>query len=217
MSAFLLVRKELVAKSHFLLSFFPSFFFLYVIAKALVEQFEDKDAPASERMIYFYSLLFPSRWELQVNTPSISHIRTTNKLITPSDNQQRELGDRFASFGAYRSSLEIYERWELWDSATTCYMSMDKKKQAEELVRKQQEIKSTPKLWCLLGDITGEIKHYVTAWDLSQHTFARARRSLGSYHFKRKEVPTLFFFFLFFFLKKFCFFLLIVCRSCRLL
>jgi len=134
----------------------------------LVEQFDDPISPASERITFFYSLLFPSKWEMQ-----------------------RELGDRFASFGAYRSSLEIYERWELWESAITCHLSMDKKKQAEEIVRKQLEIRETPKLWCLLGDVTGDTTNYTRAWEVSGHRFARAMRSLGGYHFKRNEVSPL--------------------------
>jgi len=60
--------------------------------------------------------------------------------------------------------------------------------QAEEVLREQLAIKPTPKLLCLLGDITNEPAHYEEAWELSKHRYTRAQRSLGVYYMRQNRV-----------------------------
>lgn len=48
--------------------------------------------------------------------------------------------------------------------------------------------KPTVKLWCLLGDTTGDVSHYETAWRLSGGRSSRAQRQWGYYYFTRKNV-----------------------------
>jgi hypothetical protein len=38
-----------------------------------------------------------------------------------------------------------------------------------------------------LGDITGELSHYETAWEISKHRYARAKRTLGRRAFEKNE------------------------------
>ena len=52
------------------------------------------------------------------------------------------------------------------------------------------DVKPTPELWCLLGDLTEVPQHYLTAWDLSKRRYARAMRSLGSYCLRQEKVRT---------------------------
>lgn len=48
---------------------------------------------------------------------------------------------------------------------------------------------NAPRLFCILGDMENEPKHYERAWDISKHRFARAQKSLGEYHLQQKDLP----------------------------
>lgn len=61
--------------------------------------------------------------------------------------------------------------------------------QAAEIIK--QEISKKPtvvKLWCLLGDATGDVSHYETAWRLSEERSSRAQRHWGFHYFAKKDV-----------------------------
>ncbi|KAJ3121263.1 hypothetical protein HK100_012451 [Physocladia obscura] len=65
---------------------------------------------------------------------------------------------------------------------------LEKSKQAEEIVRKQLEDNpKSPKLHCLLGDITKDPQHYYDAWTYSEQKYSRAMRSLGAHYFRSGE------------------------------
>lgn len=55
-------------------------------------------APAKERLRYFWSLVVPSRWDLE-----------------------KELAERLGTMGVLRSAMEIYERLEMWDRVVLCH------------------------------------------------------------------------------------------------
>ncbi len=42
------------------------------------------------------------------------------------------------------------------------------------------------RLFCILGDLESEPRHYERAWELSRHRFARAQRSLGEYYLRKQ-------------------------------
>eukprot|EP01112_Ceratiomyxa_fruticulosa_P016222 TRINITY_DN4866_c0_g1_i1.p1 TRINITY_DN4866_c0_g1~~TRINITY_DN4866_c0_g1_i1.p1 ORF type:complete len:867 (-),score=209.56 TRINITY_DN4866_c0_g1_i1:264-2864(-) len=132
--------------------------------QALVDQFSLEDPPIEKRSPNFWVLNFPPLWELK-----------------------KEMGDFFVALGAASTALQVFEALEVWESVIECYRIMDKPKKAEEIVRKQLEIAPTPELWCILGDLTQEDSHYVTAWEMSKHRYARAKRSLGRSAFNKKE------------------------------
>ncbi|KAI1813222.1 hypothetical protein GGS20DRAFT_586711 [Poronia punctata] len=46
---------------------------------------------------------------------------------------------------------------------------------------------NAPRLFCILGDMETDEAHYVRAWEISNHRFARAQRSLGELYLQRKE------------------------------
>ncbi|KAJ3330343.1 hypothetical protein HDU76_005889, partial [Blyttiomyces sp. JEL0837] len=98
----------------------------------------------------------------------------------------KELGERLVSLGAIRSALDIFERLELWENVISCYQMLEKEKQAEEVVQKLLEQDPTsPKYLCLLGDVKHDPTYYEQAWEVSGQRYARAMRSLGSWHFKK--------------------------------
>jgi hypothetical protein len=85
-------------------------------------------------------------------------------------------------------SIKIFEELEMWEEIIECHKVMEKFKKAEEIVRKQLELKETPLLWCVLGDLTNDDECYRKSWELSEHHFARAERSLGRSCTKRGDV-----------------------------
>ncbi|KAI9032211.1 hypothetical protein DFJ74DRAFT_326425 [Hyaloraphidium curvatum] len=125
-------------------------------------------ATAAERLALIWSVDMPPIWQLE-----------------------REVGERWMGLGMAVSALEIFERLHLWEDAIECYQMLEKAKKAEELIRKRLEVSpNSPKLWCLLGDVTGDPRHWEHAWEISEaanRRFSRAMRSLGRYWFKRNE------------------------------
>ncbi len=135
--------------------------------QTLVDQWKlrQDDAPVSERMAHIFSILIPSKWEME-----------------------KELGLRFVSIGVIRSALEIFERLEMWENVISCHQMLEEPKKAEKLIRKQlEDFPDSPKFLCLLGDVTSNIQFYNEAWEKSGKKYARAKRSLGSYYFKNNQ------------------------------
>ncbi|KAI2602174.1 hypothetical protein GGR54DRAFT_533876 [Hypoxylon sp. NC1633] len=46
---------------------------------------------------------------------------------------------------------------------------------------------NAPRLFCILGDIENDPRHYQRAWEISNWRFARAQRSLGEFHLRKQE------------------------------
>lgn len=149
--------------------------------QALVDQIPLNDddpvhkgiAPARERLRYIWSLVVPTRWDLE-----------------------KELAERLASLGVIRSSMEIYERLEMWDKVVICYQQLEQPDKALEVVRallegrlvEQARVLSLARkgeaapserhrtrmsvarkanLICSLGDILPDerLTHYKEAWE----------------------------------------------------
>ncbi|KAI8085980.1 uncharacterized protein BX664DRAFT_334618 [Halteromyces radiatus] len=138
--------------------------------QALVDQIkldstEEDVANAQDRLAYFYDLLLPSKWEME-----------------------RELARRFVSLGVIRSALEIFERLEMWEDVVSCYQMLEQPQKAKEVLERLLEADpNSPKLWCIMGDVLMDPELWHKAWHLSGGKFARAMRSLGSYHYKKNE------------------------------
>lgn len=148
-----------------------------------------ESAPASERLRYIHQLASPPRWKLE-----------------------SELADRWVSLGGLRTALEIYERLQMWAEVALCWAANDREDKARKIVRRQLfnpvNVTSTeklldddedndigdyrverdplpnnaPRLFCILGDIEKSVAAYERAWEISNHRYARAQRSLGKYY-----------------------------------
>jgi tetratricopeptide (TPR) repeat protein len=130
--------------------------------QALVDQVKVEDSSVEERLAYFYDLLLPSKWEME-----------------------RELARRFVSLGVVRSAVEIFERLEMWEDVISCYQMMEQPQKAKNVLnRLMDENPDSPKYWCILGDLEREPAHWRKSWEISNHRYARAMRSLGSYEYK---------------------------------
>lgn len=102
-------------------------------------------------------------------------------------NIEKELGHLFLSLGATKSALDVFLKYELWEEVISCYTKIDRRDRAEAVVRKLLEQEETAHLYCLLGDATQDPQHFEKAWEISNHSSARAQRSLGLMHYHKKE------------------------------
>ncbi|CAO1634823.1 unnamed protein product [Sympodiomycopsis kandeliae] len=154
--------------------------------QALLDQMPTTDSSSQERLKYFYQLDLPPKWELQA-----------------------ELAKRYAMLGVLRSALEIFQTIELWEEVVQCLGMLGRSEEGVEVVRdllqgKKIEAEAAlanrkhqttfsqrysnarqAKLWCLLGDLepANAEAHYKQAWEVSNHSSARAARSLGGMYF----------------------------------
>ena len=135
--------------------------------QALVDQtrIEDESSTTRERMHHFFSVLLPSKWELE-----------------------KELAEQYMALGVVKSALDIFERLELWEDVIACHQFLDQPEKAKakckELLEKNPK---NAKLICILGDLDQDPEMYRKAWEVSDHRFARAQRSLGAYLFKQEQ------------------------------
>lgn len=156
--------------------------------QALVDQMPTTDSTVQERLEYLHGISLPNKWEMQ-----------------------KELATRFLSIGVVKSALEIFEKLEMWEHVVQCWQSMERPDKGIAIVKDLLEGRKAEvdivlsrgrtsgaakldvireaKLWCLLGEMepANSVRHYTHAWEISNHTSARAMRSLGGYHFARGE------------------------------
>ncbi|KAG0304458.1 hypothetical protein BGZ97_001484 [Linnemannia gamsii] len=135
--------------------------------QALVDQtrIHDETSTTRERMHHFFSVLLPSKWELE-----------------------KELAEQYMALGVVRSAMDIFERLELWEDVIACHQFLDQTEKAKTLCYELLEKSpANPKLLCILGDLDQDPEKYKEAWEASGQRFARAQRSLGAYYFKRDQ------------------------------
>ncbi|BGP48215.1 hypothetical protein JCM10450v2_004087 [Rhodotorula kratochvilovae] len=142
-------------------------------------------ATARERLAQFHALALPPAWEME-----------------------RELAVRYTSLGVIKSALDIFTRLEMWDEVARCWMTLERPDRGVQVIRDLLEgdkaesdavmdgrktagattfrggEKREAKLWCTLGELEREPKHYERAWEVSLHSSSRAQRSLGAVHWQ---------------------------------
>ena len=153
-----------------------------------------ESAPLSERLKYIHQLASPPRWKLEA-----------------------ELADRWVSLGGLRTALEIYERLQMWAEVALCWAANDREDKARLIIRQQLYNSSNkdsskelineneddiaddydtekdplpadaPRLFCILGDIESSATAYERAWEVSNHRYARAQRSLGKLYMSAND------------------------------
>lgn len=154
-----------------------------------------ESASVKDRLRYIHLLASPTRWKLE-----------------------SELADRWVTLGGLRSALEIYERLGMWAEVALCWAARDREDEARRIVHgqlyvttfalpitaketvhglsadeppigeKQPLPNDAPRLFCILGDLDKSVAAYERAWEISNHRYARAQRSLGKYYFQNGEL-----------------------------
>ncbi|KAL1450869.1 hypothetical protein WDU94_003183, partial [Cyamophila willieti] len=119
-------------------------------------------------------------FEMRLEQFFLSSVLSANTL-------ESTLANVLVSLGDIKSALTIYESLHHWEEMILCYNLLQLRHLSVEVIQEQLAVKETPKLYCLLGDATDEVEHYHTAWKLSGERSARAMKSLGMFHYKKKE------------------------------
>lgn len=119
---------------------------------------------AEERLSNLHRIVYPPRWGIK-----------------------KDLGERYAKMGILTSAAEIFETLHLWDEVVECYTHAGKKNKAEEVVRRELEIKPTPRMYAALGDITDDEECYKRSWELSGGKYARAMAAMGRMSFDKGD------------------------------
>ncbi|GJQ15660.1 hypothetical protein GpartN1_g7451.t1 [Galdieria partita] len=108
---------------------------------------------------------------------------------------QVELQKMFAMFlgkmGLVKNAIEIFQKLQRWEELIECYCLIGHVSRAMSLVneRLSQELDviSRARLYCILGDLTRDERHYKEAWNVSNKRFARAMRSLGKLYVRNHQ------------------------------
>ncbi|CAH1115390.1 unnamed protein product [Psylliodes chrysocephalus] len=100
---------------------------------------------------------------------------------------ETQYADLLLNIGLVKIALDIYLKIKLWEEVIVCYTILKLRHKAAEIIREQLKVKSTVKLWCLLGDATDDISCYEKAWEMSKKRSHRAQRHWGQFLFVRKQ------------------------------
>lgn len=119
---------------------------------------------SSQRMRCFYSVLPLSIWQMQ-----------------------KSLADISLEMGLAKNALDLYSQIEFYEGMIKCLCLMEQTSKAEKIIRQELQKQETPYLYCLLGDVTEDLTHYEASWLLSKKRFARAKKSIGTHHYVRKQ------------------------------
>lgn len=126
----------------------------------------EKSVGSRSRLRCFYSTLPLSQWQVH-----------------------RSLGDMSCDLGLFKNALSIYQKIEYWDGIIKCHCALHQSSKAESIIRQELTKNETSYLYCLLGDVTDNIEYYEKSWALSKSRFARAKKSIGTYYYVRKQYP----------------------------
>ena len=172
---------------------------------ALIEQMPTSDSAPAERLRWFHQIPLPSRWEMEKELAK----RYLSLGVV------RSALDIFTRLELWEDAVSCLQRMERDEEAETIVKDLLAGKKIEsdlvtvmarsdisEKRRKTMSAAREAKLWCLLGDIAltspiasrdphtarqTAMRHYNKAWEVSNHTLARSRWSIGSLHFNAKE------------------------------
>ncbi|KAM0276481.1 hypothetical protein ACHAQH_006708 [Verticillium albo-atrum] len=172
-------------------------------------------APAHVRLQYIHALASPPRWHLESELAySWAHVGSllsaleifkrlrlwaevalclaTAAAVSQNDESGRGSGGDEKAKGIMR--------WRLFHATgTTGPVDPDAEELPDEVVHltpahfsgpeRNPPVANAPRLFCILGDLEQDPAHYLRAWEISNHRFARAQKSLGEYYLSQKDLP----------------------------
>lgn len=173
-----------------------------------------ESAAAHVRLEYIHALSSPPRWHLESELAYcwagvgslISALEIFKRLrlwaevaLCLASSAATEDEDGRGSGGGEKAKALL--RWRLFRRTNQSSAAPEPTDDPDEADIDVEELKSAdymgaerdppppnaPRLFCILGDIENEPKHYERAWEISKRRYARAQKSLGEYYLQHKE------------------------------
>ncbi|TVY86579.1 TPR repeat-containing protein [Lachnellula willkommii] len=155
-----------------------------------------ESAPVPERLRYIYQLSSPTRWEIE--TELAFAWSSAGSLVSALEIFKRlkmwaEVALCYHSVGQEDKARQVVRR-QLYHSSKGPEMDVyDIDADAIATESWTGEIRTpppahAPRLWCILGDLEADPSCWERAWEISNHRFARAQRTLGEFYSKKGEL-----------------------------
>ncbi|KAL8685099.1 MAG: hypothetical protein Q9224_005966, partial [Gallowayella concinna] len=159
-----------------------------------------ESAPAEERLAYIHQLASPTRWELEAELASrwvsLGGLRTALEIYERLQ-MWAEVALCWAANDREDKARKIIRR-QLYTSTQSSAQesqhtkpSIDDDDQIDVDDVTQERIPlppDAPRLFCILGDMEKSPSAYEKAWEVSNHRYVRAQRSLGKYYFGQGDL-----------------------------
>ncbi|EXJ90683.1 hypothetical protein A1O1_03787 [Capronia coronata CBS 617.96] len=163
-----------------------------------------ESASVAERLRYIYQLSPPLRWELEAELAARwTHMGGLKTALEIYERLQMhaEVALCLAATDREQEAIKLL-RGLLFDDETTAEKAETKEETKETKETKEKTASSsssttlnlrspppadTPRLLCILGDITGVPAYYALAWKASSNRYGRAQRSLGRHFAKQRD------------------------------
>ncbi|KAK6535010.1 hypothetical protein TWF281_006308 [Arthrobotrys megalospora] len=163
---------------------------------------EEESAGVFERLEFAFALGLPTRWgveaELAARWVDMGGLRTAVGIYerlgmwaevalcwAAVENEDKAVGVvRRMLFEGEMPKSDDFEEEVVGD---------DGEEEGEVVITDEDETErdppppEAPRLWCILGELEKNPEHFKRAWEVSGRRYARAQRSLGVYHLRRKE------------------------------
>ncbi|TVY37430.1 TPR repeat-containing protein [Lachnellula subtilissima] len=155
-----------------------------------------ESAPVPERLRYIYQLSSPTRWEIE--TELAFAWSSAGSLVSALEIFKRlkmwaEVALCYHSVGQEDKARQVVRR-QLYHSSKGPEMDVyDIDADAIATESWTGELRSpppahAPRLWCILGDLENDPSCWERAWEISNHRFARAQRTLGEFYSKNGDL-----------------------------
>ncbi|KAL8817768.1 MAG: hypothetical protein Q9223_003458, partial [Gallowayella weberi] len=159
-----------------------------------------ESAPAEERLAYIHQLASPTRWELEAELASrwvsLGGLRTALEIYERLQ-MWAEVALCWAANDREDKARKIIRR-QLYTSVQSSAQGLqhtkpsvddDDKIDLDDLTQERIPLPpDAPRLLCILGDMEKSPSAYEKAWEVSNHRYARAQRSLGKYYFGQGDL-----------------------------
>ncbi|KAI4124515.1 MAG: hypothetical protein LQ338_004752, partial [Usnochroma carphineum] len=154
-----------------------------------------ESASAAERLEYLPQLASPTRWELEAELASrwvsLGGLRTALEIYERLQ-MWAEVALCWAANDREDKAIKIIRR-QLYTSSSSNTNTSNTKPTIDDndddisidsLTTEGNPLPpDAPRLFCILGDLEKSPSAYNRAWEISNHRYARAQRSLGKHHF----------------------------------
>lgn len=100
--------------------------------------------------------------------------------LPPRSSLKRELAELLLSAGLVGEAMATFEALHLWDALIVCLQLAGKRAEASALARRCLDARpGDARLWCALGDATGDEAHYRTGVEVGGRTGGGGRKGVG--------------------------------------